>query len=576
MLIFKKLFLLLFLILCFEHLSAQNKKYDLHFADIERKIDSLHNDPKKMWFYINLYIQKSRQEKNYETLIYAYRYASNFSDYPKNIRYSDSALNVGKISGNRKLLTSAYINRGIIYMNEAYYEKALDDILIANRYSGELGDAYSTYKTIYLIAQNKIYLGQYEDANKELKLCLDFFKKNADRNEVGKDYSTYYIYSLMSYIDSNTRLGRQKENEALIREGTDYLKKKNLPQFIPYFISSEGTDAFYSQNYPLAEKKLLEALKRYNDRWPHLTEVYFLGMTYWKMNRPNLAVKYLEEIDREYSKTGKLDPQFRNAYEILIKYNESVGNKDKQLDYINKLMVLDKSYEKNFRYLYPKINKEYDTKKLIAEKNKIENSLRLQNVLLFFVISVSALVIGVFGVWYLKIRKKYKQRFDQILKNTQKEAPQTQSQSAISAVPHPSETPPFDFDYYAKIPGLNPALVQKILEQLKGFEEREEFLSPMLTQKHLIEKFETNTTYFSKIINTYKGKGFTNYINNLRLDYIVNLMKNDSSYLTMDVKELARICGFINTESFSDNFQRKFGLKPSYFIKMMKEKFRNE
>ena len=42
-------------------------------------------------------------------------------------------------------------------------------------------------------------------------------------------------------------------------------------------------------------------------------------------------------------------------------------------------MALDKSYEKNYKYLYTRINKEYDNQKLIEEKkNKIEKSLKTQ------------------------------------------------------------------------------------------------------------------------------------------------------------------------------------------------------
>jgi hypothetical protein len=44
-------------------------------------------------------------------------------------------------------------------MDEEKYNKALDDILIANKYSEELGDDYTYNKTKYFIAQNKIYLG---------------------------------------------------------------------------------------------------------------------------------------------------------------------------------------------------------------------------------------------------------------------------------------------------------------------------------------------------------------------------------------------------------------------------------
>ena len=114
--------------------------------------------------------------------------------------------------------------------------------------------------------------------------------------------------------------------------------------------------------------------------------------------------------------------------------------------------------------------------------------------------------------------------------------------------------------------------VENILTQLDNFEKEERYLDPQISQKSLSEELGTNSTYFSKIINTYKGKNFTLYINDLRLDYIIDHLKNDVKYINLDVKELASIAGFSSTENFSDNFRRKFELKPSVFIKMMKEK----
>ena len=79
----------------------------------------------------------------------------------------------------------------------------------------------------------------------------------------------------------------------------------------------------------------------------------FLGLSFWHSGRKKVAIKYLEEIDNEYNKTKKLNPNFRTAYEILIKYNDSIGNTEKQLEYINKLMALDKSYEKTINIYIP-------------------------------------------------------------------------------------------------------------------------------------------------------------------------------------------------------------------------------
>ena len=249
-------YLLLFLLFFSSNSYAQTVNSDITNEEIEKKIDENSNNPTKMWELINFYVKKSKKEKNNEALFYAYRYASTTSKYPANLKYADSALDIGKKSEVKKILLDAYLNRGNINMSEEFYQKALDDILVANRLSQESGNDYIFNKTIYYIAQNKIYLGQYEDANKELLSCLKFFKDNLQsKTSLGKNYEMYYIYSLMSLIDSNTKLGKFKYNTALLNEAFDYLEKNKLDQYIPYFITSEGLSAYYKKDYNTAISK---------------------------------------------------------------------------------------------------------------------------------------------------------------------------------------------------------------------------------------------------------------------------------------------------------------------------------
>ena len=571
--------------------AQNNSELNYSYEEIEKKIENSHNSEVELWKWIKLYITKSKKEKNNETLLYAYRIASNYSKAPNNFKYSDSALIVGQKSKNKKLLSYAYLNRGTLYMDDEKYSKALDDILLANNYSKNLGDDYTYNKTKYYIAQNKIYLGLYEDANQELKSCITYFKENLNStNSLGNNFPMYYLYSLMSYLDTNTKIGKQSENSKLISEAIKYIQNNDLDQYTPYFISIEGTDAFYKKDYKTAIKKLTQSLLSYNDQWPHHTDIYYLGLSFWHSGRKKVAIKYLEEIDNEYNKTKKLNPNFRTAYEILIKYNDSIGNTEKQLEYINKLMALDKSYEKNYKYLYTRINKEYDNQKLIEEKNKIEKSLKTQKITNVFLFLISLLVIGLIVLRYRKLQKTYKARFEEIIaqselkkhddkKITQKHALLTKEQENkedSQIIPKVNITEAsFDYNFYNKIPGLNPIFIENILNQLEEFENDNKFLDTQISQRLLSENFSTNATYLSKIINVYKGKTFNIYINDLRLDYIIEFLKNDVKYLNMDVKELARLSGFSNTENFSDNFQRKFKIKPSYFIKMMKENISN-
>lgn len=570
-----KCFLSFSFILAFPMLlnSQLTKNYD----KIEIKITSSSNNPKKMWELIYQYIQDTKKNNNEEGLLNAYKIASVYAEHPKNFKYADSALNIAKKSQNAKLLTIAYLNRGIIYMDESKHQKALDDILIANQYSIKIDDEYFNNKTKYYMAQNKIYLGLYEEANLELNSCMNFFKDNLNNSNYGKDYQQFYIYSMMSYIDTNTRIGKQIENTKLIKEIIYYLKKNKLDIYIPYFISSEGTDAYYSGNYHLAITKLSQALRLYNDYWPHFVEVFYLGMSNWKLGKKEVAVKYFEEIDKDYNETQKLDPQFRTAYELLIKYNDSIGNRDKQLDYINKLMKLDRSYEKNYKYLYTKINKEYDTKKLILEKNEIESSLKTQRTIISTILLLTILATLFFWNRYNSLQKKYKEKFEEIISIKHKKVNEVNKELASeiedkkSSISFFKPENSFDLEFYNKIPGLNPLIVENILNKLEHFEKENKFLDNQVSKTLLSEILNTNPTYLSRIINVYKGKNVSIYINDLRLEYIIDLMKNDAKYLNMDVKELALLSGFTNTQNFSDNFQRKFEIKPSYFIKMMKE-----
>lgn len=570
-----KIFFCLIILLSLNFITkfhAQNTEISkLSNEELEKLIDENNTKPAKMWELINFYIQKSKKDQNTEALFYAYRYASISSLPPDNLKYADSALLTSKKSQIKKLVLDAYLNRGNIYMTMESYQNSLDDILIANKLSQESGNVYIFNKTIYNIAQNKIYLGQYEDAKRELLVCLKYFKDNLkNKSSLGKNYEMYYIYSLMSLIDSNTNLGKYEDSKALLKEAFQYLEENKLAQYVPYFITSEGIIDYYTKDYNKAISKFSEAIRLYNDQWEHNTEVFYLGMSYWNTGKKKLAVQYLEEIDKHYEKTKKLDPLFRPAYEILIKYYNSIGDVKKQLEYINKLMLLDRSYEKNYKYLYQRIVKEYDTTKLISEKNRLESTAKNQRIIFGSLIILLLAAFLFFGLRIQREKQNYKKRFEEIF--AQQNVDNEEKAQVIKTTTDYYENQKLTYDFYNKIPGLNPIFVEGILNQLEIFEKEDKYLDSQVSQKLLSENLGTNSTYFSKIINTYKGKNFTLYINDLRLDYIINHLTNDVKYLNKDVKELATIAGFSNAENFSDNFRRKFNLKPSVFIKMMKDK----
>lgn len=108
---------------------------------------------------------------------------------------------------------------------------------------------------------------------------------------------------------------------------------------------------------------------------------------------------------------------------------------------------------------------------------------------------------------------------------------------------------------------------QELLAKLDKFEKSEKFTNPKLSLSILATQLDTNTTYLSYVINTYKGKHFNNYINQLRIDYICNKIIHDPEFRNYKISYLAEVCGFSTYVSFSSAFKNVTGISPSTFIK---------
>ena len=114
---------------------------------------------------------------------------------------------------------------------------------------------------------------------------------------------------------------------------------------------------------------------------------------------------------------------------------------------------------------------------------------------------------------------------------------------------------------------INQDIIDKVLNKLKQFEDNEEFLKPNITLKVLSKRTQTNSKYVSKIINHYKEKSAINYVNDLRINYAINRIKDNRTFRKYTIKSIASDIGYANSQAFSTAFYKKTGLKPSYFIR---------
>ena len=111
---------------------------------------------------------------------------------------------------------------------------------------------------------------------------------------------------------------------------------------------------------------------------------------------------------------------------------------------------------------------------------------------------------------------------------------------------------------------------EELLEKLNEFEKSLDYLDKNMSFSTLVGQLGTNAKYLSHLIKNYKYKDYNTYINELRIDYIVDKLKNNPDYLNYKISYLAEESGFSSHSKFSANFKRVVNLSPSEFIESLK------
>ncbi|WP_282083158.1 helix-turn-helix domain-containing protein [Aquimarina aggregata] len=110
-------------------------------------------------------------------------------------------------------------------------------------------------------------------------------------------------------------------------------------------------------------------------------------------------------------------------------------------------------------------------------------------------------------------------------------------------------------------------IIKDIVEKLNLFENRHEYLKAKITITILAKRFGTNSKYISQIVNKQKGKSFTQYINDLRITYLKDRLKDDKKFRNYTLKAIATEIGYTSAEGFARAFYKKEHIKLSEYIK---------
>jgi len=521
------------------------------------------NDPKAL-VYVNQYIKKAKSEKNYSELFQAYKDAILYSENQKMI-YADSALVAAKNSGNNDLIGDGYLSKGAIYyFNQRKFQYALEEYLKAYEYLKDSKNEFLKYQNIYHIGVVKSYLGYYDEALKIFNECIDFFETKIDgdiRKNIIFNNTKGYLNSLHQAIICYQMLGKDEQaNKLLNMAETKIPKTKDFYLEKSYFTKSLGVSEFKNKNYKKAiiyfDQALPELIKVNDFTWA--SYIYFYkGKSYELLGDLNLEVENYRKVDSIFNKNKFILPELRSNYEELIEYYRKDNNHKEELYYTNQLLKVDSVIATDFKHLSSRVYKEYDTKMLLETKENLEKTNSYSKLLIFICLAI-IITLGI--VMYYRIRKQrnIQKNYDDLLIRLEENI-------------HAEETTPLVkpevVDSGDKNIKFDNSIVEKLLNDIHTFENKQGYLEQGITLKKLAEQFKTNTSYLSQVINEYKGSNFNTYINVLRINFATQKIYHDKEWRKYSIEHIASAAGFSNRQSFSNIFLEQNGIRPADFIK---------
>jgi len=529
--------------------SLKNKNFNY----LDDKIYDLRGDSSSASVYLYTYLYKAKREQNWKEIINGYQNILHESPESLKLIYADSMIYIAKKSKVDELIGSSYLSKGIVYYGKKQLQNALDNYIIANNFISKTNDKYLIYKVKYNIAVIKSYLGFYDEAISLLKECIVYFKDNGTRPYLNSLHSLGLCYNKIGDY------GQCSQTNAFGLSESERLQNKDM---IPYFLHSEGINQYFSNNYSTAITNLkasLESIIQNKDFASESIANFYIGKSFWRQNKYEKALPYFQKVDQIFKEKGYIRPDLRETYELLIQYYKSKDNLEGQLYSIDQLLKADDFLNESYKYLVTKIHKEYNTNELLFEKEKIHAEfLKEKRYVYFFICLVIILFIISFFLSYrhLKNKRIYKQKFDDLMSRIDSDA---KSKPKIKSDNN-------------QLLDINADTAASMLKQLEKFEHDKKFLEKDLTLSKLAVRFNSNPKYLSIIIAHYRDKSFSKYINDLKIDYLVNLLKTDKRFRNYTNAALAEEAGFTSTQRFAHAFLARTEISTAYFIEQIKKK----
>jgi AraC-like DNA-binding protein len=535
--------------------SLKAKSYE----ELLKGFNDNYNDTIKERIYTKAYLNKAKNENDSINIATAYSLIASITTSDIALSYADSIINITKNSNHFKFPAYGFIIKGMLLYNFGDYEASLVEYLNAYNYATNNNNTEQLLIIKYGIGSIKNLWGNYTESLESFKSLLKLLQL-----EEGTNLKHHFLYLPLINSLGNSYLLNNKLDSAMIFAKMGISTSLEFKDTIQYynFLSQTGIIAYYQNNFDMALDSLNKGAHFSILQNDIFNDYYYKGQIFRKQKKEAKAFFNFKKADSIYNITNDVVPEVRNIQEFFVDYYRSNNDIENQLIYIDRLIYVDSIIATNYKHLNETLFKKYDTQILISNKEKIIADLKREkqnSSIIILGLILFTLSVMIFFIYYYRKQRILKERFKKVLLNSEKSNHQKDSLKTQTK----------------EIKGISKEIVKSILIALEKFENNNIFLENGITLNSLSKRFNTNSNYLSKIINTYKEKNFSTYISDLRIEYCIEKLKKDPTFRKYSIEAIAFEIGFNNSESFSKAFFKKTEIYPSYYIKELEKRFKN-
>ncbi|WP_455622188.1 helix-turn-helix domain-containing protein [Parabacteroides sp.] len=494
----------------------------------------------------------------------------------KALEYALAAFHTDSVQNDSTNYMSVCHMLGNRYIELSRQNEAIDYATRAIRVARSLDNKRLQAQAMVTLSRAQNELAQKEDATKTLEEAIALLQESEDPQDTNVLIKLYFekIQNLMVMRKTEEAIKTGKKEEALLERiiQTGGIPEKMIDMHFGYLYS------ILCEAYQLTGKD--QEAARYYQKFL-ATDFARKPQGRTRADRYLLLIKEYKQVIANTLERERLTPaqdsitkdyivmlrKLKNAYFLMGDYKTAFHYDERIIG------IQDKLYARDKKNAAMELAIAYETNEKEAKIIKQKMELRQRNTLLGGALSIITLLILLLWIMYRNnriIKRKNRITVNQVnqLLSYKNELLEIKRRSK-EAKPSNEVTPPKPENQPENQPQLQPEQsVDKdtfnLLEEVMHKEKL--YLKPDLTREEILRRLHMDKNRFSRMMQSNSGDNYTNYINNLRLEHSMQLLRQYPHYT---LEAIARDSGMGNVRTLHRLFQNKIGMTPTEYKKAL-------